>query len=128
MGSSAEVGLLSASADVDFAGETPRAVAVALTGEVPGACVAASAISFFARRTLPWAALPSVGLKSPSSVASRHLVQIRQCACAALCVDRKTMAAGIWVKLNHGSNAFTTQRTGHRFRAPRGCSLASVAV
>ena len=76
MGSSAEVGLLSLTADVDFAGETPKALAVVPAGVAPGACVAASAISFFAKRTRPWAAVPCIDERSPISAAGYRLLQI----------------------------------------------------
>ena len=116
------------SADVDFAGETPKALAVVPAGVAPGACVAVSAISFFARRTLPWAAVPFVGLDASTSVAGCHLLRIRQYASATLCVHRKPMVAGTRSELCHGSNIATTWRRGHTIRAPMYPSLASAAV
>ena len=41
------------SAGVDLAGELALVAAVTAAGVVPAACVAPSAISFFARRTFP---------------------------------------------------------------------------
>ena len=127
MGSSAEVGLLSVSGDVDFAGETPKASAAVPAGAAPGACVSASAISFFARRTLPWAAVPSVGLKV-FNISGRLQTALISTVCLCQCVHRKPKVAATRAELCHGSHKTTYQRECHTVKAPTGCSLASAAV